>query len=377
MSEPTTSLREALESALEAETASAPAPAPEPAHQPDSSPSGASDDLIVDVPTPLEDGEQNLDEMAEGADNNQAQQQTRDEQGKFKKSEPITPGPKSGPRQQADRAPASWKPDVREHWSQLPDTVRSEIARRETEVQRTLQETAEARKTAEAVMRTIAPYEAFIKAENSNPLQAIDNLMSTAARLRTGTAPELAQMVAGIVQQFGIGRFGNTFIEQLDSALAGQTPRQADPTSMAVQQAVQQQLAPVQQMLSQFQQAQQYQQERIVHQAASEVEQFLSKAEFGDDVREDMADIIETASRRGQSMTLADAYKKACLMNDSIRQVMIQRQQAQGAQVQTQAAQRARQAAVSVSGGAPVGALKQEATDIRSAIEAAIQMTSR
>ena len=378
MSEPTTSLREALESALEAETsAAAPAPAPEPAQPAEQPTAAATDDLVVDVPDLTEDGEQDLEAMAEASDNSQAQQQARDEQGKFKKSEPITPGPKSGPKPQADRAPASWKPDVREHWGQLPETVRSEIARRETEVQRTLQETAEARKTAEAVMRTIAPYEAFIKAENSNPLQAIDNLMSTAAKLRTGTAPELAQMVAGIVNQFGVGRFGNSFIEQLDSALAGQQPRQADTTSMAVQQAVQQQLAPVQQMLSQFQQAQQFQQERIAQQAASEVEQFLSKAEFGEDVREDMADIIETASRRGQTITLSDAYKKACLVNDGVRQVMIQRQQAQGAQQQTQAAQRARQAAVSVSGGAPVGALKQEATDIRSAIEAAIQMTSR
>ena len=200
--------------------------------------------------------------------------------------------------------------------------------------------------------------------------------MSTAARLRTGTAPELATLVAGIVKQFGVGRFGNQFIEQLDSALAGQQP-QVDPQRDALDQALNQRLAPLQGMLQQFQSAQQQQQQMVAQQAQSEVERFLGQAEFGNDVREDMADLLEVAQRRGQNLTLADAYKKACMMNDGIRSVVSQRRQAQTGQQQTQAAQRARQAAVSVSGSAPVGALQQPTTDVRSAIEAAIQMSSR
>ena len=68
------------------------------------------------------EGAQDLDAIAEGEqkDENEAvQQQARDEQGKFKgKEEGIQPGPKSGPK--GDRAPASWKPDIREHWGALP-----------------------------------------------------------------------------------------------------------------------------------------------------------------------------------------------------------------------------------------------------------------
>lgn len=380
MSEPTTTMRDALEAAFE----EAEKPVPESAPAPETEVAAATQDPepapAATDDAPAAEGEKSLTALAEGekdADKQDVQQQERDENGKFKaKEEGIQPGPKSGPRQQADKAPASWKPDVREHWASLPENVRSEIQRRETEVQRTLQETAEARKTAEQVMKTIAPYEAFIRAENSNPLQAIDNLMSTAARLRTGTAPELAEMVAGIVKQFGIGRFGNTFIEQLDSALAGQAPAQ-DPQQLAIEQVLNQKLAPVQQMLSQFQQAQIAQQQQVTQRAQSEVADFLSKAEFGEDVREDMADLLETAQRRGQNLSLADAYKKACLMNDSVRAVMAQRVKAQGAQQNTQAAQRARAAAVQVSGSAPVGAMKQDATDVRSAIEAAIQMSQR
>lgn len=375
MTEPTTTMRDALEAAFK--------DAEEPLTTSSDQPAIEQDlalEAQIEVPgdAPAAQGAQDLEALSEGdqeADNNSIQQQDRDEQGKFKgKEDGIQPGPKSGPK--AERAPASWKPELREHWATLPDGVRSEIYRRESEVQRTLQETAEARKTAEAVMKTIAPYEAFIKAENSNPLQAIDNLMSTAARLRTGTAPELAQLVAGIVNQFGVGRFGNAFIEQLDGALAGQTPK-VDPQQNAIEQVLNQKLAPVQQMLTQFQQAQAQQQQMVQQQAVNEVEQFLSKAEFGNDVREDMADILEVAQRRGINMTLQDAYKKAVMMNDNVRSVLTQRVQSQKAQSQTQAAQRARSAAVSVSGAAPMGGMQAPVTDVRSAIEAAIVSTSR
>lgn len=378
--EPTTSLRDQIEAAIETtepDQVAAPSPAPAAADPAPAVEAQTADAPAAEAPA----GEaQDLNALAEGQTEPESQEQhqpERDAQGKFKaKAEGIQPGPKSGPKQSGERAPASWRPDVREHWAQLPDTVRAEIHRREVEVQRTLQESAEARKNYDAVMRTVAPYEAFIRAEGSNPIQAIDNLMATAAKLRTGTAPELASMVAGIVNQFGVGRFGNGFIQALDAALAGQTPV-VDPQQAAMEQVLNQRLAPVQQMLTQFQQAQEAQQQRVAQEAQSEVERFLERAEFGNDVREDMADLMETAARRGQNLTLADAYKKACLMNDRVLSVLRARKQAQGAQQQTQAAQRARSAAVSVSGAAPKGAMQQPATDVRSAIEAAIVQNSR
>ena len=387
MSEPTTTMRDALEAAFkraeEDPQAAAPA-APEPTAAAIDTDPAPADAPAGDAPE-AQAADQDLNALAEDKPQDG---QPRDENGKFKPKEAteppaqelqdqgMQPGPKSGPKNHPDRAPQAWRPEVREHWQQLPEPVRAEIARRESEHARFIQESAEARKNNEALMKTIAPYEAFIRAENSNPMQAIDNLMSTAARLRTGTAPELAQMVAGLVKQFGVGRFGNGFIEQLDSALAGQTPVQ-DPQQAAIEQVLNQRLAPVQQMLTQFQQAQLAQQQAAQQSAQSEVADFLSRAEFGEDVREDMADLMDAASRRGQTLTLADAYKKACLMNDNVRAVIAQRVRAQGAQQGTQAAQKARSAAVQVSGAAPMGALKQDPTDVRSAIEAAIAASSR
>lgn len=384
MSEPTTTMRDAIEAAFKEADQELPEPTDAPAAAAIDTDPAPADAPAGDAPE-AQAADQDLNALAE---DKAKDGQPRDATGKFKPKEAteppaqelqdqgMQPGPKSGPKNHPDRAPQAWRPEVREHWAQLPEPVRAEIARRESEHARFIQESSEARKTTEALMKTIAPYEAFIRAENSNPIQAIDNLMSTAARLRTGTAPELAQMMAGLVQQFGTGRFGNGFIEMLDSALAGQAPKQ-DPQQAAIEQVLNQRLAPVQQMLTQFQQAQLAQQQQVASTAQNEVADFLSKAEFGEDVREDMADLMEAATRRGQTLSLADAYKKACLMNDNVRAVISQRVRAQGAQQGTQAAQKARSAAVQVSGAAPMGALKQDPTDVRSAIEAAIAASSR
>jgi len=376
MTEPTT-IRDALEAAVPAEETTdsfAPEPASEPVIEADFAP----EPVAAEDPAP---------EVQKS--------EKRDEKGRFKNKEPkpevapeataaptdatqgIQPGPKSEPKATPqERAPASWRPDVREHWNKLPAEVRAEVARREREMQSTLQETAEARRFTEQLQNVIRPYEMFIKAENSNPLQAIDNLMSTAAKLRTGTAPELAQLVAGMVKQFGVGRFGQGFIESLDSALAGEVPR-VDPVQNQVQQALQQQLAPVQQFMSQFQQAQAVQQQRMQQEAVGEVQTFLERAEFGEDVREEMADILEVAQRRGRDLSLQDAYKQACLVNPRVRSVLEQRAKARGAQQLTGAAQKARSAAVSVSGAPTIAGPKSDPTDVRSAIEAAIAANAR
>lgn len=305
----------------------------------------------------------------------------RDDTGKFAKKaeEGITPGPKSEPKQaREDRAPQSWKPETRQHWQTLPPEVRGEIARREGEFARAMQETAEARRFSDAVMKTIAPYEMFIKAENSNPIQAIDNLMSTAARLRTGTAPEIAGLVSQLVNQFGVGRFGPGFIEALDQALVGQTPQQ-DPREVMMRRQLEQEIAPVKQFMTQFQQMQQAQEQQLQAAAGNEVGGFLAnpKFEFAMDVKDDMADLIELAHKRGREMSLEEAYERATRAHPSISKILAKRDQATAAQGRTQVAQRARSAAVSVSGAPSIGSSGSDANDLRSALENAFVSAGR
>lgn len=303
----------------------------------------------------------------------------RDESGRFarKPEEGMQPGPKSEPKQpREERAPQSWKPETRQHWQTLPPEVRGEIARREGEFTRVMQETAEARKFSDAVMKTIAPYEMFIKAENSNPIAAIDNLMSTAARLRTGTAPEIAGLVSQLVQQFGVGRFGPGFIEALDQALVGQTPKE-DPREVQIRRQLEQEIAPVKQFMSQFQQMQQQQEQQMQVQAGNAVNSFLASQEFGMDVKDDMADLIEMAQKRGRQLSLEEAYERACRAHPSIGKILDARGKATQAQSTNQVAQRARANSLSVSGAPSGGSNSTTPGDLRSALESAWASSGR
>src|SRR5262245_62547457 len=173
-----------------------------------------TDDLNPNVPLEAPDEEVSLRDQLEeafqaepSADEPPAARE-RDEQGRFVKSETPPPEktaqePAAGrpleppegkppaaavppaPPPEALKAPSSWRPDVREKWGVVPPEVQQEIHRRENELQHVLQVSSEARKFVDAFERTVSPYQVFIRAENSTPLQAIDNLMQTAALMRT------------------------------------------------------------------------------------------------------------------------------------------------------------------------------------------------
>lgn len=309
---------------------------------------------------------------------------SRDEHGKFaeKKAkeaakEGIQAGPKSGQfKEKSDpieRAPQSWKPEVREHWKNIPEDARREILRSEQHIQATLRETAEDRHLAKGFRDAVAPFMHFIKAENSDPIRAVDNLLTTAAKLRTGNVNEVAGMVAQIVGQYGSGRFGaESFIRALDEHLAGVTPQAQDPRIAEVEQRMMQQFAPALQMAQQFQQQQYQAQQQTDYQARSAVDDFMAQAEFGNDVRLRMAMEIETAAQQGVEMSLQDAYDRACWADPSIRKIMQQRSASEQAQRANQSAQRARSAAVSVGGSPALNPGNPGGMSIRDQIEFAM-----
>jgi len=276
------------------------------------------------------------------------------------------------------KAPQAWKPEAREHWDSIPAEARKEIVRHEQQVKETLRETAQARQFAQAVNQTIQPYQHFIKAEGGNPISAIDNLFSTAAMLRTGNAEQVANLVTQITNQFGINRFGKEFVRKLDESLSGASPKEDPPEIAALKQQYEQQLAPLRQMQEQFQQQQYYQQQQAQQATQAELQQFASQAEFMEDVRMDMADLMDLASQQGKQITLQEAYDRACWANPEIRNVLTKRQQAEQAQQVNQTAQRAKRAAVSVSGSAPPsGSQTSGGGNLRDDLEFAFSRVSR
>ncbi len=269
--------------------------------------------------------------------------------------------------------PRGVPPALRSHWTGLTPEWRNHITETHQRVAQIEEQYKPAVDFAMKFAQTIQPYQQAIQVETGgDPIAAVRGLMDTASRLRFGTPAEKAQTVAQIVKAYGID------IEALDGALVGAIPQQPqgfDPN--VIQQAVQQSLAPL------FQQAQARraaQEQQVAATVQTELQQFAAdpKNEFFEDVRDLMADAIEVAERNGRTLSLADAYHRACLLHPEVSKVMIARQQGQSAANLTQAATRAKAAAVSVKGAAPVGSPEPTApTSVRNAIEAAIEAHSR
>lgn len=288
----------------------------------------------------------------------------------------LSPAPQPG--QSPLKAPVSWRPEEREGWDKIDPRHQQAIMRREQETQRALSQTAEARQVYGELARIMQPYQHFLQAERATPVQAVENLMRTAATLRTAPPGQKATLVADMIMQFGVP------LDTLDTALqqriqgrGGQVQHQMDP----VVQMLESRLAPVQQFMTEFQQMRAQGQQRTVQQAQQTLQEFLQDPanEFAHDVAPDMADMLEFAAARGQQMSLQEAYRRATMLHPTISKVVEQRQQAQGAAQQTAAARRARNAAVSLpQDGAPSqGGGEDDSGDIRSALTASIRQHSR
>ena len=220
------------------------------------------------------------------------------------------------------KAPESWKPAVRDHWAKLPKEVQEEVNRREQDMNQFVQRTSAQRKIADMFMQTVQPYMGMIQAEGGNPIQTVNNLLQTAAFLRTGPSAQKAVMVARLVKDFGIS------VRDLDAALAGEEIP-PDPDEK-IRKIIEERLAPVQDILGKVSQADRERAQRLETDMDKEIETFANDPanEFFKDVHQDMADILELASRRGRQMSLKDAYDQAVKFNPEIQETIKRRNQA-------------------------------------------------
>lgn len=321
-----------------------------------------SDEKLNDEPTT-----QAPEEVAGEADGSQggtvAAEKTEESQEVTKepttpvKREDVTPDP-------YDKVPISWKAGAKERWKDLPRDAREEIIRREREISVGLQQAAEKSKFADNFARVVEPYRAAMAAEGvQDPVVAVQNLLQTANVLRMGTPIQKATTMAKLIEYYGID------LQALDSILSGNA-QQATSESARLEELLNQRLAPIQQMLqTQQQSATQY----IQQEAASAIANFVNsgKAEFFEEVREDMADLLDMASKRGRKMSIEDAYERACLAHPEISQIVQRRKMTPSIDVT-----RAKVAASSVS-GAPTPTVTAQGDDIRSALLAAMNKNVR
>lgn len=263
------------------------------------------------------------------------------------------------------RPPTSWTPEAREEWASLSPRIQQEVLRRDREITDAMRVNAESRRFYTDVSQTIQPYMHMIQAENSTPVAAIANLFQTAAALRTGTPQNKAALVAHLIEQYSVDV--NALDEAIVARRSGQPPPQAQP---AAQQPLHD---PRLDAIIQERQAAQAQEMQTLQ---TETETFMNDPanEFAYDLREDMADILELASRRNRKISLHDAYQTAILQHPTISGIVQTRKAAAGGQKETEAARRARNAAASLSSdGAPGRESGEGPDDLRSVIATAMR----
>lgn len=271
----------------------------------------------------------------------------------------------AGNQPEVGKAPVSWKPAAKAAWDKLPVDVRQDVLRREQEINKYISQNDHHRKFTEGFGNVVRPFMPLIQAQGSTPLQAVRNMMVTAAGLTTGSEEQKARIVAEIIGNYKVS------VEVLDKILSdGGVP--ASRGNASIDPTIMQALQPVYGFMNEVQQAREAKRQRQVAEAESLIEQNADKP-FFDDLSDDMADIMEIAAKRGQELTLDQAYEKALALNPEISKIVAQQKAAEEARANggTRLA-KARRASSTLTGapsGSPDG--KGKATTRREALEAA------
>ena len=243
------------------------------------------------------------------------------------------------------KAPVDWSPSERESWSKIPKNFQEKILNREKDIANTLQQTATARRTHDHLTKLAQSYAPVLAAEGAaNPMAAIEGLFQTVSKLRMGSNGDKAQAMAGLIKHYGVD------INDLDNALVGQAPSQNNQQNDQLEQMLNQRMAPVNQLMQQLEQQQTNQQHQQKATADNAVAQFSQQSEFINDVRYDMADLIDMAAKRGQDLTLQQAYDKACSLHPEISGVIEQRKSQEAIMGSNNSIAAKRAAASSISG---------------------------
>ena len=258
--------------------------------------------------------------------------------------QPTEAAPQAQEAPTSSKPPASWTAGARETWGNIPAEAQKEVLKREKEVTQVLQQSAAARRAVQELNSVLSPHSQRLMAAGvESPIQMIGTLLATEGQLRGGTQMDKANILAQLINNYGVD------VQTLDAVLSN-SPTPPEANNQNLDSLLNEKLAPYQQFMQQQQQAMQQQAIQSQQNAQASVNDFATNAEFINDVRLDMADLMDMAANRGQEMSLQDAYNKACAMNPQISKILADRERQNQMMGQSQAAQAKKNAAVSISG---------------------------
>ena len=283
------------------------------------------------------------------------------------------------------RAPSSWKPAAKAIWNTLPESIRTEVYRRETDFSNSVLNGPMKQNSdfGQAVKTVIDPYRMLIEAEGGTPEKAIADTMKTAALFRVGTPQQKLQAIFQIDQQYCQGALNQLFQSKLNEAISRATGQPVQPS----QQPAQFQDPRVDQIMASLQQQERERVQQAETIANSATDQFLaSKNEKGeslfpfvDNVLDDMTERVSILRRTNPAMPhneiLKQAYDAAVWANPETRAVLISQTQA-GTTAAAQTAQKVATAKRAQTGTMPKrGAIP--ATEPAKSLDDSIRETGR
>jgi hypothetical protein len=243
-------------------------------------------------------------------------------------------------------APRTMAPAAREHWANLPRPVKDAFLKVEGQAARAVNDAAQHRQTAERFTQAVQPFMPHLQAIGVAPEAAVRELFTMEYKLRTGSPAERTGLIAHLMERGGVSE------ALLAAHLQGQPPPQSAPQPPHDPR--------VDELLGHMRQAGQRRAEDANARAAEHLRAFEATGpEFLQDVADDMADLVASERRKGNTIDAAGLkrlYEKACLLNDDVRQIMDQRKAEEAKRAQQQKAAQARHAGGSIqSQPAPPG----------------------
>jgi hypothetical protein len=248
-----------------------------------------------------------------------------------------------------ERPPASWKKDYHEVWQTADPKLKEYAWQREEEMKKGVEPLLSKAQFADQIQQAIEPYQNNLKSLGIAPPEAIKALMDADNVLRHGSPQQKAQMFATLSQQYGVnlGEIGTLQQQPIDPTVS----------------MLQNELYSVKNEVMTWKQQQEAAQNQVL---LSEINSFAQKAEFFEDARPTMIQLLNS----GMAQNLDDAYSKALRLDEALSSKLQQSQQAQTEAAKREsankAAKAAKAAAVSVRSSTPGVNTATKAQDRRS-----------
>lgn len=237
--------------------------------------------------------------------------------------------------------------------------------KREGDIAKFIQNTSDDAKFGAAMQQAISPFAQVLALDAPNPFTALRNYAQTAAQLRTGSASMKAQVISNLIKQYDVD------IETLDKTLAGEDTGSAEESRLAS--LLDERLKPVQDFMSRAEKARHEFSETQSQAYQSEIQKFAGSEghEFFEDVRQDMADLIELAQARGRAMTLEEAYQACVRARPDLQEALKTRTEAEQLRERARKVAEKKKAASSLKSTTPKPKGQGDADDLRSTLEQA------